>query len=159
MPRGIWEKRNWFSAAGPYMWYYDGLSFTVNFWLLILPGKLICAVFIFFYKCFLLSDKYIFKYEKFGFLNRKCYVGYANCLYLIASLCSMVLINKFPSFEKNHKCIESIVHYWAAYGLDKYIIPSWAFLGFKNEKFVRNAYILDGWLESFQSFWCLMLPH
>lgn len=38
-------------------------------------------------------------------------------LCLIASLCSVVLLNKFSSFEKNHTFTESSDGRWVAYGL------------------------------------------
>lgn len=80
-------------------------------------------------------------------------------LYLIASLCLMVLINKLFSPEKNQNFIESSDRCWVAYGLYKYIILSWDGLGFKSEKFVSNAYILECQSESFQSFCYLMLSY
>lgn len=142
-------KRNWFQLLvlmyGITISYDSQSTFDYTF----LQGKLICAVFIFFFKK-MVPSQWPMDLEGWKVLisNRKCDVGYANWF----AGCSMVWRKKFFSFEKNHDWIESSDHYWVPYGLCKYLIFFLGVVRVSYENFVRNAYILEGWLESFQSF-------
>lgn len=60
--------------------------------------------------------------KSFDFSTENAMLAMQIGLYLIVSLCSMVLINKFFSLEKHHNFTESSHYCRMAYDLYKYVI-------------------------------------
>lgn len=150
-PKAFWGKKKLISSYSALRYGiiigYNLVNFDCSFW----KGNWIMLCLFSLKRC-LLRHKYICLDEKFWSLNRKCYVGYAN--WFVFNLCVLVWSCGFSPW-KNYSFTASSDHCWADYGLYKYEI----FLRlskFGDRKFVSNKYILECWLESFQSFCCLM---